>query len=85
MNMRSAISNSAAEVGADNTAAMGLNAGLGVTCPDCDGSGKKETCDACDNQGWVDDPDGGTMTCPDCEGRAGEDCEKCSGETMVYP
>ena len=62
-----------------------LTLGLGICCPDCLGSGKKELCDECENRGWIDDPDGGTMVCDDCKGEAGEDCEKCAGEGTIYP
>jgi len=49
------------------------------SCNACGGTGRLVDCDACDNNGWVPDPDdGGTMTCPGCYGDAGESCPVCS-------
>lgn len=52
-------------------------------CGECDGTGRlmADGCEACNSNGWVDDPsDGGTMTCPECLGDAGEECPDCEGE-----
>ena len=52
----------------------------GDVCSSCNGSGRKEECENCDNKGWVKDPsDDGTMTCPFCDGESGEECKKCEG------
>jgi hypothetical protein len=46
-------------------------------CEPCNGTGKAvPDCETCEGNGWVDDPDGGTMTCPDCDD---EKCEVCRG------
>lgn len=47
-------------------------------CTPCEGTGQSvPDCEACDGNGWVDDPeDGGTMTCPECDD---DKCDFCNG------